>query len=234
MMHIMNLKTQIKRILFSNISSMIYVVHHVSDCPELPRSGCLLSTEGFIKLLDYTPKFVKAQDALGNPCSRRAVLTFDDGLEDLYTIAYPILQERQIPFTCFIVTDFLDQPGYLTTAQLQEMANDHLVTIGSHGVTHHIFSGLSKPEKTNEFNQSKAILEKITGKPVPFFAYSHGSYDDETLTLAEQYQYAFTVDSTPLNWYTGRNKKALPRYNVENDTLESVIQDAKRYLKNEN
>lgn len=35
-------------------------------------------------------------------------LTFDDGLQELYTVVAPILKEKNIPATFFISTDFLD------------------------------------------------------------------------------------------------------------------------------
>jgi len=44
-----------------------------------------------------------------SPKDRYALLTFDDGYIDNYTIAYPILKRANCPATMFIVTDFIDK-----------------------------------------------------------------------------------------------------------------------------
>ena len=45
----------------------------------------------------------------GQPIPRNAfVLTFDDGYECVYTNAWPILKELQIPATIFVITGLLD------------------------------------------------------------------------------------------------------------------------------
>src|SRR5438874_2136640 len=40
------------------------------------------------------------------PAEKKAVLTFDDGFENFYTDAFPLLAESQIPATVFLVTDY--------------------------------------------------------------------------------------------------------------------------------
>ena len=112
----------------------IYAFHNVTSHPEIELTGRKLDTDKFKDFVLRHGPYVSLT-ALGRPekPTGRAAITFDDGLADVYTIAYPFLKAQGIPFTAFVLTDKLDQPGYLTTAQLLELAADPLVTIGSHG-----------------------------------------------------------------------------------------------------
>lgn len=76
------------------------------------------------------------------------VLTFDDGFADVHEHAWPMLRDRQLPFTIYLATAYVGaemvwegatakgMPGRgLTWHQLEEMVASGLCTIGNH--THH-------------------------------------------------------------------------------------------------
>ena len=44
------------------------------------------------------------------PPARSVAITFDDGFENNFTVAYPLLQKYSFPFTVFLTTAMLDQP----------------------------------------------------------------------------------------------------------------------------
>lgn len=46
-----------------------------------------------------------------SPPPRSLALTFDDGFANNYTVAFPILQKYEIPFTIFLTTGMLNNPG---------------------------------------------------------------------------------------------------------------------------
>ena len=48
-----------------------------------------------------------------------AAITIDDGYSDAYEIAFPLLRERQLPATIFVVTDFVDRKKWLWTDKLR-------------------------------------------------------------------------------------------------------------------
>ena len=93
----------------------------------------------FISMEEYA----KFDFSAKNSC----VITFDDALSDVFRVAYPELKKRRIPFTVFVITDFLNNDGYISDSELLEMAADPLVTIGSHGVTHEVLSGMSEEKQ---------------------------------------------------------------------------------------
>ena len=52
-----------------------------------------------------------------------AAVTIDDGYRDCFDIAYPILRERNIPATAFVVTDFVDQATWLWTDKVRYLTS---------------------------------------------------------------------------------------------------------------
>lgn len=221
------LKSLIKKFMWKFPSSVVLMFHHVTDMPEYKKSGCLLKTESFHSILNQLNTFISCEDLLyakQTYFKNKVAITFDDGLADVYSIAYPYLKNRNIPFTIFIVNDFLDTEGYLTTEQLIKMSNDPLITIGAHGVSHKVLSELSSEQKWQEVNESKIRLEQLICKKIKLFAYSHGQYDNECLEMVEKAGYigAFGVRGFPYNYYSKRWIYHIPRYNVVNESLDKV------------
>jgi peptidoglycan/xylan/chitin deacetylase (PgdA/CDA1 family) len=68
----------------------------------------------------------------------------------------------------------------LSRDQIIELAESGLVEVGSHSVTHPIFSKLSMSAQREEVQRSKSTLEEILGRPVTSFAYPFGSKSDYT------------------------------------------------------
>ncbi len=77
------------------------------------------------------------------------VLTFDDGFEDVYHNAWPLLRERRVPFTVYLASAFVDRPMVwpgstakgargtgMTWDQLGELVESGLCTIGNHTHDH--------------------------------------------------------------------------------------------------
>ena len=167
------LKKEIKRIAKSIVyalpSTAVLMFHHVTDTPKFTKSGCILSSENFYDVINYFNNYTSVKDSLRFSFKKRVALTFDDGLSDVFHIAYPFLKKKQIPFTVFVVTDFLDTDGYITTEELKTLAADPLVTIGSHGMSHKVFPQMTAEEKKKELIISKEKLEIVIGKEVDFF-----------------------------------------------------------------
>lgn len=225
-------KQLIKKMAFYFLpSSTVLMFHHIDNGNIIVKSGCRMKLKSFVDILDSGVSFISAEEytkfrlSWQNPC----MITFDDGLKDIYDVAYPELKRRNIPFTVFIVTDFLDKEGYISSKELQLLANDPLVTIGSHGTTHKILRGMSEAEQRLELLESKHILEKITGKRIWMFAYSHGLYDNTTVDIlrAERcYDYAFSAGGGETNLITKKSVYTLPRLNME-DGLQDYYIDSR-------
>ncbi len=206
-------------------SAKIIMLHYCQD-ENTKESPCVISTENLITYLDSGEKYISVDDldkGAKHYDGARCV-TIDDSLFDLYTVAYPLLTERQIPFTAFVSSDLLDTDGYITTDQLHEMAQSPYVTIGSHGATHKLLDTLSVDEQRYEIEHSKKVLEEITGKEVKYFAYSNGRYTKETVKLLKSsgYKCAFTVVPRAYNVVSSMKKYELPRLNLTDKTFNKI------------
>ena len=133
----------------------------------------------------------------------KLVLSFDDGLRNNYTIAYPILRERKIPFTIFVVPGFLeDATGiYLRNSEILEMVKEGLCDIGVHGFSHRPLASLSKSEITSELRSAKDALEKIIDREVSAISYPHGSVNAEVILVAQELNFRYGFSS-----YLGSNR----------------------------
>jgi peptidoglycan/xylan/chitin deacetylase (PgdA/CDA1 family) len=71
-------------------------------------------------------------------------------------------------------------PGSLMlTAEQIKKLSDFGMEIGSHSVTHPILKGLPLENWQSEILDSKLELERITGRPVRFFAFPNGKVEDD-------------------------------------------------------
>ncbi len=114
------------------------------------------------------------------------VLTFDDGFEDFYTTAWPILDEYGFTATVFQVvgrigqdTDWEGQSGpragrLMTWAQLRELT-ERGITIGSHTMTHPRLTTLDADTARDELARSKQELEAQLGRAVDYFSYPYSA-----------------------------------------------------------
>lgn len=125
---------------------------------------------------------------------RSVVVTFDDGYDDNYFNAFPILKKYTIPATIFISSALIGEKIFaragsplfvLNNEQIRELLESGLITIGSHSHYHKKFTHLSEQEINDELSASKKILEALTGRKIFAMAYPSGRVN-ETVEHATQ------------------------------------------------
>ena len=124
--------------------------------------------------------------------SKPVVITLDDGYNDLYTAAFPILRAHGFTAVAYIVSSFVDWPAYATHSQIVEMDRAG-IEIASHTVHHANLAGMSYGGAMNELVQSKQWLEQLVGHPVVDFAYPSGKYSWQTVQAVQQAGYDTAV-----------------------------------------
>jgi peptidoglycan/xylan/chitin deacetylase (PgdA/CDA1 family) len=107
--------------------------------------------------------------------SRPVILTFDDGYEDFYTTALPILRSHDFRAVSYVVSGFVGWPGYMTAAQIRE-ADRSGIEIASHTVSHPNLANMSAAAVGSQVTQSKLFLEQVIGHTVWSFCYPSGKY----------------------------------------------------------
>ncbi len=164
------------------------------------------------------------------------VITFDDGYENNYHVAYPLLRKQALPAAIFLLTngkenrktghlgdDLTNDPKLLEWKQIREMAHSGLITFGSHGQTHQRLKALETGILREEVILSKERIAAEVGRPAPFFSYPYGTYEDfDRKTEDEVRQAGYTAAFSAMFGTNGSrtNRFALRRIGIEaSDTL---------------
>jgi peptidoglycan/xylan/chitin deacetylase (PgdA/CDA1 family) len=135
------------------------------------------------------------------PPPRTVAITLDDGYENNYVCAYPILKQYRLPATIFVIVSFMGKEAMLNWEQLKEMQESRLVDIESHTLTHSWLPSLSDSELRRELEISKDILQNRLGKPVAYLCYPMGGHDERVkkAVLDAGYKGAFGTKPTRLS-----------------------------------
>ena len=122
------------------------------------------------------PEMMNALDT-GRDLSRTVVLTFDDGYQDFYTDAFPLLKQCGFTATVFLASDrirntpaCIEGANYLTWREVRELHSQG-ISFGSHSVTHADFRSLGPEEINYELGHSKETIEQEIGAAVDSFSY---------------------------------------------------------------
>ena len=165
--------------------------------------------------------------ALLNPQRARTLtVTFDDGYESVFRLAFPVLASLGVVATVFVVTKFVgsSEPmawpgidhwrgtpheGELISLNWDQVAYlaDAGWEIGSHTYSHPDLTELSQEDLRHQLRSSRECIEERIGRPCISLAYPYGAHDDRVTRAAcdAGYQIAFTAPETfkapePLRW----------------------------------
>jgi peptidoglycan/xylan/chitin deacetylase (PgdA/CDA1 family) len=100
---------------------------------------------------------------------------------------------------------------YLTEAQLKELSQHPLITIGSHGMSHTCMSCVSEDAACAEMVQSKRWIEKVTRAPCDIFVLAYGDAGTHTDQCADRAGYRRVVTTKPKHTH-GRNPRNVDRF----------------------
>lgn len=148
-------------------------------------------------------------------------ITFDDGYEDLYTNALPILKKYRVNATVFIIGDTQNADrGYLQNElpllKLNQIhglkANDW--ELGFHSQTHKNLVEMSAEELVKEIAIGKTETEKKLGEPLDYFAYPLGLFNKKVVNITKEagFKAAFSVNGGKVHL---TNKFEIDRVPVE-------------------
>jgi peptidoglycan/xylan/chitin deacetylase (PgdA/CDA1 family) len=167
---------------------------------------------------------------------RMVALTVEDGYEDFFTVALPILRELGLPSTLFVPTGFIGgqsdwyahpRPRLpIAAAHVLRAIDRDFVTIGSHSVHHRPLTEVPGATLEEEIRRSKSDLESLIGAPVTLFSYPFGGRSSFTAKAIRVLHDAGFVAAVTTRWETyssGRELLTLPRISFgEDDGPEEV------------
>jgi peptidoglycan/xylan/chitin deacetylase (PgdA/CDA1 family) len=136
------------------------------------------------------------------------VLTFDDGFRNFLTVAAPLLAERKLPATVFLITDKATQEDtgerravwtpeddrqYLSWPEARKLKQEYGFEFGSHTCSHSPLLGLSVEDTDRELLHSFNQLVTQLGVERPTLSYPKGEYSSILAEDARKLGYACAV-----------------------------------------
>jgi peptidoglycan/xylan/chitin deacetylase (PgdA/CDA1 family) len=162
-----------------------------------------------IKLLNKKYSVVTLSELLKSKNSENKIaITFDDGYQNLYKNALPILKKYRIKPTVFIIGNTKDANRYELENNKKLLTREQIKKLkllgwefGYHTETHSNLLLFNKEGLTNEIITSKNAVEKELGFKIKYFAYPMGDYNQEIVTVVQKgkYKSAFTINSGSFN-----------------------------------
>lgn len=168
-------------------------------------------------------------------------ITFDDGYEDNYTYAFPLLKEARMPATIFLTTGLIGaDPGVIRTfcdlydvapelvaglswPQVHEMRQDG-VEFGAHTHTHCNLSFVGPMRAATDIRTSKDILEERLQESVLTFAYPFGRwgihFDARTVDVVADLGFERAVAVRYRGVRSADSPLRIPRFAVTNDSVD--------------
>ncbi len=182
-----------------------------------------------LKILGYhsiNPKellrFVKGH----KPRVKKPILiTFDDGYENNFLNAYPILKTMGFTALFFISTGLIGKKksvlderetipeDFLSKNKIRLMHNDGFF-VGSHGINHYHLNRVEEGVLIGELIASKAYLENILETDIDFFSYPFGSYNLDIMRAVKNAGYLAAFTTVKGKVKTGDNSYELKRISV--------------------
>ncbi|MFH1884612.1 MAG: polysaccharide deacetylase family protein [Planctomycetota bacterium] len=158
------------------------------------------------------------------PDNKYVAITFDDGHYDNYQFAYPVLKDRGLRATVFIVTDYVGHTGwldrngswsdertgsepfykFLSWDDLRQIAD--VFDVGSHGRMHRPLTMLSGTEMQEELDGSRQAIYDHLGIWPAFFCYPYGATNKIIVECTKEAKYkgAFSTQKGLNNGCTNR------------------------------
>ena len=166
-------------LMYHSISDNLFAKSHpyyqINTSPNVfARQMRWLRHNGY-RTMDLTEML--AAMAAGQNLSKVFVVTFDDGYQDFYTDALPVMKQCGFTATIFLATNRIQDAAmrvegadYLTWREVRELHAEG-IRFGSHTVTHPDLRSLGPEEIDYELGYSKETIEQKLGAPVESFSY---------------------------------------------------------------
>ena len=183
----------------------------------------------FLRKNNYKSISFDDLDYLDNK-SKYFIITFDDGYENVFKYALPILKKFNFTSTCFFVTNYIGKYNVwdendINIAKEKLMTCDQILiwfkngmSIGAHTANHKNLSEINLDQKKSEILDSINFFKSKLSLDIKYFSYPFGRYDNQTLDLIKK-NFKFAVTTKRSRFIPGKFKyHEIPRVPINNDT----------------
>lgn len=214
---------------------IVFLMYHELEVPGRPISQ---NEPGYVRYIVKEDAFrthmnwlarngwrgLSVGHALAPTAGKSVAITFDDGCETDLTAAAPILQQHAFNATFYITAGFLNQPGYMTPKQLQQLS-DLGFEIGCHSMTHAYLDDLDAAGLQREMVEAAKRLEDIIGRKIIHFSCPGGRYNDRVIAMAREAGYRSLATSRAHSNTKATDPYSLGRVAILRDLPEAAFGD---------
>ena len=178
-----------------------------TDLRELRAAGCHCLTMGQAQVLLVRGQLPR----------HTVILTFDDGYEDNYTVAWPLMRKYGYVGTFNLVYDSLSAPEHMNREQVKELAaagNE----LASHTVSHAILTRIDLAHVRNEVTESREKLQGLSGQPVVTFCYPEGRRNPRVVRAVAEAGYRIAMTVQHGVWTQQTPPLEIPRFRMTEQT----------------
>lgn len=219
--------------------------------PDLARLTLVISVDGFRRHLAVMREagycVVSMDRALELLASGEAAdgqyvcLTFDDGREDNFLNAWPVLRDAGYSAHFFVSSALIGKAvrhgpdgnelvdRYMDADMLRAMLREG-GSIGSHAHHHLDLTTLDEDTLRSELRESRRLLEELTGGSIQTHAYPWAVYDRDVLAATRDagYRYAFGATAGGTVKLLGPGDRA--RLTIPRNNMRSGTDDQENYV----
>lgn len=207
------------------------------------NNGLVITTDVFdrqmaiLKNAGYTVigmEELRAYLLKGGDCSKKVVLTFDDGYKTTGYLAAPILRKYGFQATVFVIAFNLDKPDqplntktfyplqFFSSADLPKFSD--VLTYGSHTYNMHV--DLKSAKQSDKIEADLQLSREKLGDTA-YFAYPLGKYDARVEGLLRQAGFTMAFTTQRHNARPGCNLLEIPRIEINapitDRSFESIL-----------
>ena len=219
----------------------VLMYHHIAPAPQslapadaqffvdpsaFDRQLFTLLANGFnVVTLDRVVGALQA----GQPLPAKAVaITVDDGWQDFWQNALPIVNKYAVPVTLFAIAN-ADSHPYMSPNERWALAHSG-VDVEAHSLTHPHLTKVLPAQANAEVANSKKALETELGQSVRHFAYPYGDFNAPVLAMVQAAGYEAAFAAGPSSNEDAQHLFQLPRVMVSHyDTLDTFTNKATDY-----
>lgn len=156
----------------------------------------------YLKNNGYTPITIRQFSdfiySRRRPPQKSILITIDDGLKSVKTIAYPILKKYGFPAVLFVNTETIQtkqNPPTLNWDDLRELRDSGIFEIESHSASHKDMTKFNSEQLQREVSDSRQKIKSMLGITTDYLAYPFGLFNRAVIDSLQQngYRAAFTV-----------------------------------------
>jgi peptidoglycan/xylan/chitin deacetylase (PgdA/CDA1 family) len=155
------------------------------------------------------------------------VVSFDDGYDDQYRVAGPLLRRLGWPGVLNLEVHNLHVAGGLSAREVRTLLAGGW-ELAAHTLTHPDLTTVDAGRLRREVAGSRAVLRREFGVPVAFFCYPGGRYDAAAEAAVRAAGYRGATTTAPGLAAPGGDRFALPRLRVLPETTPAMLLAAVR------